>query len=80
MRHRIRQRADPVASVTALLRRHRGASIIEYIGITAVALLLAVAIIGYLQSDGLSSIAQAVAGLIDGIIEAFEATDTVRFR
>jgi hypothetical protein len=59
---------------------NRGAAIIEYVGITAVALLLAAAIIGYLRSDGLSSIAQAVAQLIDGTIEAFEAADTVRFR
>lgn len=71
----------------ARLRRPRswlvddqGVSVVEYVGITAVALLLAGAIIGYLQSDGLSSIAQAVTGVIDGIIEAFEATDTVRFR
>lgn len=57
-----------------------GVSTLEYVGITAIALILAAVIIAYLQSDGLPRMGEKVAELIDGTVDAFKAADAARFR
>jgi Flp pilus assembly pilin Flp len=61
-----------IAEKKRLLLDEEGATIVEYVGMIAVAAIIVAAVILYLSTEGGTAIGRTVANMIDNLIASFE--------